>query len=173
MPTLDPPPPTLRLATVADLPTIDEIYNPYVLTSTCTYQTEPTSPAERAAWFANRGPGHPVTVAELDGRLVGWASISRFRDRAAYDRTVENAVYVRPEFHRQGIGSTLLVDSIARARAARHHAIVAVIDAEQAGSIALHERHGFTRVAHLREVGFKFGRWLDVVYLELLLPNSA
>src|SRR5829696_2978660 len=98
-----PTPPLIRLATAADLAAIDAIYNPYVLGSTCTYQTEPTTPAERAAWFAGRGPGHPVTVAELDGDVIGWASISRFRDRAAYDRTVENAVYVAPAHHRRGV----------------------------------------------------------------------
>jgi L-amino acid N-acyltransferase len=163
------PHPAIRVATAADLPAIDAIYNPYVLTSTCTYQTEPTTPEERLAWFENRGPAHPVAVAELDGGIVGWASISRFRERAAYDRTVENAVYVRPEYHRRGIGAALLADSVERARAAGHHAVIAVIDAEQHGSIALHERHGFERVALLREVGFKFGRWLDVVYLQLLL----
>ena len=165
-----PTPTLIRLATAADLASIDAIYNPYVLGSTCTYQTEPTTPAERAAWFAGRGAGHPVTVAELDGDVVGWASISRFRERAAYDRTVENAVYIRPDRHRRGIGSALLADSVDRARAAGHHAIIAVIDAEQPGSVALHERHGFVKVAHLREVGFKFGRWLDAIYMERVLP---
>ena len=162
-------PPLIRLATAGDLAAIDAIYNPYVLGSTCTYQTEPTTPAERAAWFAGRGPGHPVTVAELDGDVIGWASISRFRDRAAYDRTVENAVYVSPAHQRRGVGSALLADSVERARVAGHRAVIAVIDAEQSGSIALHERHGFARVGLLQQVGFKFGRWLDVVYMQRLL----
>ena len=162
--------PLIRLATAADLASINDVYNPYVLGSTCTYQTEPSTLDERAAWFAGRGPQHPVTVAELEGEVVGWASLSRFRERSAYDRTVENAVYVRPDMHRRGIGSALLSDTVDRARAAGHHAIIAVIDAEQPGSVALHERHGFVKVAHLKEVGFKFGRWLDAIYMERVLP---
>jgi L-amino acid N-acyltransferase len=167
------PAPLIRLATAADLPAISDIYNHYVLTSICTYQTEPSTADERAAWFAGRGPAHPVTVAEIDSQIVGWASISRFRTRAAYDRTVENALYVRHDRHRQGIGSALLADSLRRAHAAGHHTVIAVIDAEQAGSIALHLRHGFVQTAFLREVGHKFGRWLDVVYLQRMLSDFA
>src|SRR5205823_14361671 len=79
----------IRLATVDDLGAINEIYNHYVLHSTCTYQTEPSSDEERTQWLARRGPKHPVTVGEVDGRVVGWASLSAFRERTAYDRTVE------------------------------------------------------------------------------------
>jgi phosphinothricin acetyltransferase len=161
--------PSIRLATPDDLAAINAIYNYYVHSSTCTYQTEPSTLAERRAWFDSRDEKYPVTVAELDGELVGWASLSKFRDRSAYDWTVENAVYVRHDLHRRGIGSALLADSIERARALGHHAVIAVIDAEQLGSIALHVRQGFTKVAHLREVGRKFDRWLDVVYLQIVL----
>jgi phosphinothricin acetyltransferase len=82
---------------------------------------------------------------------------------------VENAVYVRPDHHRRGIGRLLLSDQIDRARAAGHHAILALIDSDQPASIALHEALGFERVAFLREVGYKFGRWLHVVYMQRLL----
>ncbi len=164
-------PATIRLATSVDLPAINAIYNHYVLTSTCTYQTEPTTDAERGMWFGKRGGQHPVTVAEMDGEIVGWASLSRFRERSAYDRTVENAVYVRHDLHRRGIGAVLLADSIERARAAGHHTIIAVIDAEQSGSIALHERQGFEHVGLLREAGYKFERWLDVVYMQIMLDG--
>jgi L-amino acid N-acyltransferase len=161
--------PIIRAATAADLPAINAIYNHYVPVSTCTYQTEPSTPAERDAWFAAHGPRHPVTVSVLGGEVVGWGSLSRFHPRAAYGHTVENSVYVRHDLQRKGVGSALLGDLIERARAAGHHTIVALIDAEQAGSIAIHRRFGFTQAAHLKEVGFKFGRWLDVVYLQLLL----
>ena len=160
---------TIRPATEADLPAINAIYNHYVLCSTCTYQTEPSTDAERAAWFSPRTASHPVTVATVGEQVVGWGSLSRFHPRAAYGRTVENAVYVHHERHRQGIGSALLADLLARAAAAGHHAVVALLDADQAGSIELHRRAGFTEAGRLREVGFKFGRWLDVVYMQRTL----
>ena len=165
------PVPLVRPATPADLPAINAIYNHYVLCSTCTYQTEPAAADERLAWFAAHGPQHPVTVAEVAGEVLAWASISRFHPRAAYGRTVENSVYVRHDCHRRGLGSLLLADSINRARALGHHTVIALIDAEQAPSIDLHRGHGFVQVAHLREVGFKFGRWLDVVYLQRMLDE--
>jgi phosphinothricin acetyltransferase len=82
---------------------------------------------------------------------------------------VENSVYVRHDLHRRGIGGALLTDLVERGRSIGHHTIIALIAAEQAASVALHRKAGFTEVAHLREVGFKFGRWLDVVYLQLML----
>lgn len=163
------PGPTIRLATTADLTAINEIYNHYVLHSTCTYQEEPTTAAEREVWFLSHGPQHPITVAELNGAIVGWSSLSPFHTRSAYRRTVENSVYVRHDHQRQGIGMALLADSVDRARALGHHTIIALIDREQAASINIHQRIGFEQVAHLKEVGFKLGRWLDVVYLQKLL----
>jgi phosphinothricin acetyltransferase len=164
---------TIRPATAGDLPAINAIYNHYVPVSTCTYQTVPSTPAERETWFAAHGPQHPVTVAVAGNEIVGWGSLSRFHARAAYGHTVENSVYVRHDLQRRGVGSVLLADLIERARAAGHHTIIALIDSDQAGSIALHRRFGFTQAAHLKEVGFKFGRWLDVIYLQLILSASA
>lgn len=161
--------PTIRLAEPSDLAAINEIYNHYVLNSTCTYQEEPSTPAEREVWFAAHGPMYPVTVAIEGDRIVGWASLSPYHVRSAYRRTVENSVYVRPDCQRRGIGAALLGDSIERAKSLGHHSIIAAIDMDQAGSIALHEKFGFSRAGHLREVGFKFGRWLDVIYLQMLL----
>ena len=161
--------PHIRLATDADLSAVHDIYNHYVICSTCTYQTEVEPLSVRQAWFAARGPEHPVTVAELDGAVVGWGALSRFHPRAAYGRTVENAVYVRPDRHRRGVGGALLADLISRGAALGHHTVVALVDAEQDGSLALHERHGFEPAGRLRQAGFKFGKWLDVVYLQRML----
>jgi phosphinothricin acetyltransferase len=163
------PEPTIRLARAADLPAINAIYNHYVLHSTCTYQEEPSTADERATWFAAHGPVHPVTIAESDGELVGWGSLSRFHARSAYRHTVENSVYVRHDLHRRGIGRVLLADLIERARVAGHHTIVALIDAGQPGSVAIHRAFGFEPAAHLKEVGFKFGKWRDVVYMQRML----
>lgn len=162
--------PTIRLATLADLPAINEIYNHYVLHSTCTYDEEPTTAAEREVWFLGHGPQHPITVAEAGGgEIAGWASLSPFRTRPAYRRTVENSVYVRHDRQRQGIGHALLADSVERAKALGHHSIIAAIDGEQAASVSIHQRLGFEQVALLKQVGFKFDRWLDVVYLQKIL----
>jgi phosphinothricin acetyltransferase len=161
--------PTIRPAAQADLAAINEIYNYYVLNSTCTYQDEPSAQAEREVWFIAHGPQHPVTVAEIDGQVVGWAALSPFHTRSAYRRTVENSIYVRHDRQRQGIGSALLNDSIERARSLGHHTIIAGIDLEQAASVNIHRREGFEQVAHLKQVGFKFGRWLDVLYLQKML----
>jgi len=160
---------TIRLATQADLPSINEIYNHYVVNSTCTYQEEPSSAAEREIWFIAHGPQHPITVAQDGASIVGWASLSPFHARSAYRRTVENSIYIRHDRQRQGIGAALLGDAIERAKALGHHTIIAGIDGEQATSVHIHQRFGFEQVALLREVGFKFGRWLDVIYMQKML----
>lgn len=159
----------IRLAAARDLAAINDIYNHYVLTSTCTYEEEPVSLAAREEWFAGHDERHPVTVAELDGRVVGWASLSLHRVRSAYRYSVENSVYIDREHHRRGLGAALLTDLIARARDLGYHTLVAGCDSAQTASIGLHERHGFERVAHFRQVGFKFGRWLDVIFLQRML----
>lgn len=161
-----PPPVLVRPATRADLRAINDIYNHFVACSTCTYQEEPDTIEGRAAWFARHGPAHPVTIAEAADAVVGWGSLSPFHPRSAYRFTVENSVYVHPAHHRKGVGRALLRDLVERARAAGHRTIIAGIDAEQAGSVALHASEGFVEAGRLRHVGFKFGRWLDVVYMQ-------
>jgi phosphinothricin acetyltransferase len=160
---------TICLANEADLVDINDIYNHYVHRSTCTYQEESEPIEGRRRWLAKHGEKHPVTVAMLDGRVVGWGSLSPYHARSAYRFTVENSVYVHPEFHRRGIGSVILKDLIDRARSAGHRAIIAGIDGEQAASVALHAKFGFQKVGHLKQVGFKFDRWLDVIYMQLVL----
>jgi phosphinothricin acetyltransferase len=160
---------SIRLADAADLEAINAIYNHYVAVSTTTYDEEPMTAAERRQWFVNREPVHPVTVAERNGEIIGYGSLHPFRAKRGYRFTVENSVYVRPDCHRQGVGSAILADLIDRARTLGHHAIVAVIDAEQSASVAIHAKHGFLEVGRLPQIGMKFGRWLDVVFLELAL----
>jgi L-amino acid N-acyltransferase YncA len=160
---------SIRPARVEDLLSINDIYNHYVSHSTCTYQTEPETMEGRRTWFDRHGEKHPITVAEESGRIVGWGSLSRFHARAAYAQTVENSVYVDHRQHRRGIGRALLADLVERAEKIGHHAIIAGIDAQQAPSVALHAALGFVQVGYLQQVGFKFGRWLDVIYMERLL----
>jgi phosphinothricin acetyltransferase len=158
----------IRLARLDDLASINDIYNHYVHHSTCTYQETPEPIEQRHAWFERHGPAHPVTVAEVDGQVAGWGALSPYHARSAYRFTVENSVYVDHRRHRMGIGDSILADLIARARAAGHRTIVAGIDAGQEASIAIHDKHGFVTVGHMKEVGYKFDRWLDVVYMQLM-----
>ncbi len=159
----------LRDATADDLPAINDIYNHYVLHSTCTYQLEPETLEDRKRWFEAHGDRYPVVVAQIDGRVVGWGSISKFHARAGYDPSVEASVYIDQAYHRRGLGRTLLEHLIERARAAGFHTIIGGASAEQTASIALQEGLGFQRVAHFQQVGQKFGQRLDVIYLQLML----
>jgi phosphinothricin acetyltransferase len=159
----------IRPASEADLQSIREIYNHYVRTCTCTFQIEPETEAQRLAWFLNRGPAHPVIVADLAGRVTGWGALSPWNSRCAYARTVEASVYVHHEFQRRGIGRLLLTNLIERARALGHHTILGGTCTEQHASLALQQSLGFERVGLFKQVGHKFGRWLDVVYTQLIL----
>ena len=160
----------LRPAAAADVEAINILYNHYVQVSTCTYQEEPETMESRQQWFENHRPEiHPIIVAVSNGRVVGWGSLSTYHSRCAYRNTAEISVYVHHELHRLGIGSAILNDLILRARAIGYHAIIAAIDGEQKASITMHTRFGFTEVGHFQEVGFKFGRWLDVIYMERIL----
>jgi len=161
---------TIRLARDGDLGAINDIYNHYVLHSTSTYQEEPESLESRQAWFDRHGSRHPITVAELAGRVVGWGALSPFHARSAYRFSVENSVYVDHQHHRRGIGDSILADLLVRARGIGHRTIIAGIDGSQEASIAIHTKHGFLKVADLRQVGYKFDRWLDVVYMQLMIP---
>lgn len=160
----------IREATVGDLPAINDIYNHYVLHSTCTYQEEPETIEARQAWFDRHGPSHPVTVAvDAAGTVLGWASLSAYHPRSAYRFTVENSVYLRHDVRGRGLGRALLADIVARARALGHHSIIALIDADQPTSVVLHAKAGFVEAGRMKQVGYKFGKWLDVVYMQLML----
>ncbi|MBU6402930.1 MAG: GNAT family N-acetyltransferase [Verrucomicrobia bacterium] len=161
----------IRHATRADLPGILEIYNDAVLNTTATYDYEPQTLESRTAWFDDHvRTSLPVFVAvEAAGRVVGWSALSHFHNRCGYRFTVENSVYVTADRRGRGIGVLLIPPLIDGARALGLHTIIAVIDAANEPSLRLHARFGFERVGYFKEVGYKFGRWLDVVYMELLL----
>jgi L-amino acid N-acyltransferase YncA len=157
----------VRPATSDDAAAISAIYNEAVLNSTATYQEEPETVQDRLQWLGAHGHGHPVMVAEIDGFLAGWAALSRFHPRGAYRFTVENSVYIHVDYRRRGLGRALMLDLIERARQLGHRSIIAIISGDQEPSIELHRSLGFTEVGRLRAVGFKFGRWLDVVNMQL------
>ena len=157
----------LRAATLDDCAQIMEIYNHYVRTSTCTYQEEDDTLAEREAWFQRHGERHPIFVAEAAGRVAAWASLSPFHPRSAYRFTVEDSIYVHPEFLGQGLGKLMLAQLIATARQLGHQQLVGLISSDQTPSVRLHEAHGFQRVGHLPEVGIKFDRKLSLELWQL------
>jgi phosphinothricin acetyltransferase len=160
---------SIRVATRDDAGIINDIQNYYVLSSTATFHTESQTLDERLAWLDGRSRAHPVTVAEADGAVVGWGALEIFRSRPAYRHTAELSVYVHHERHRLGIGRAIVADLIQRARTLGHHTLVGGCCSETTSAIALLEASGFTRVARFREVGHKFDRWLDVVFLQRLL----
>jgi L-amino acid N-acyltransferase YncA len=160
---------TIRPATADDAAAISAIYNHFVRHSTATYEEEPETLADRLRWIEAHDPQHPVIVAEDEGAIAGWGSLSRFHPRCAYRFTVENSVYVHPAHHRRGVGRALMTELIEAGRKLGHRTIIAGISADQEASVRLHAGLGFVEVARLREVGFKFGRWLDVIYMQLML----
>ena len=160
---------TIRRAVAADLPFIAAIMNHYIETSTCTFHLRPRSPEDYAAWLGDRTGAHPVTIAELDGEPAGFAYLSPWRPREAYRRSVEGSVYVHPDRHRRGIGRALLTDLIERARSLGHRTLIGGTCTEAEASLALQRALGFRTVGVLRDVGYKFGRWLDVEHTQLML----
>jgi L-amino acid N-acyltransferase len=157
----------VREAQVADLEAILAIYNDAVIHTTATYDYEPRSMDVQRQWFeAKRAQDFPVLVGLDAGAVSGFASYGPFRPWAAYLYTVENSVYVAPEKRRRGIGTAILGPLIELARSRGFHAMVAGIDATNAASLKLHAKFGFERVAHFRQVGWKFERWLDLVFLQ-------
>jgi L-amino acid N-acyltransferase len=163
--------PVIRAVIPGDAAAISDIYNEAVLNSTATYQEITETLEDRLQWLAGHGPEHPVLVAEIDGVLAGWASLSRFHPRSAYRFTVENSVYIHVDHRRRGLGRALMEDLIERAHQLGYRSIVAGISGDQEPSLRLHHSLGFKEVGRLREVGFKFGRWLDVVTMQLELTQ--
>lgn len=164
----------VRPATIDDAEAIRAIYNPEVLESTVTFDLVPRSLAEQQAWLAQRSGAHLVIVAvDDDDTVLGFASLSPYRDRPAYSTTVEDSVYVHRDHQGEGVGVLLLADLVDRARRHGFHAVMARIVGDHEASIGLHRKVGFDVVGTEREVGRKFGQWLDVVIMQILLADPA
>jgi len=160
----------IRDATEAEVPGILDIYNQVLATSTAIFSDTPTTVEERLQWFrARRELGYPVLVATDGSGVIGFASFGDFRSWPGYRHTVEHSVHVRVDVRGRGVGGELMRALVERASALGKHVMVAGVDAENVGSIRLHERLGFHRAGTLHQVGCKFGRWLDLTFLELRL----
>lgn len=158
--------PTIRDALPADAPAITALYNDAIAQTAAVWRDTPVTVEDRRAWMAQRAAGgFPVLVAEVGAGVVGFAAYGSFHAFEGYRHTVENSVFVAPGLHRRGVGRALMTPLIERARAAGKHAMVAGIESANAASIRLHAALGFVEVARLPQVGAKFGRWLDLVYM--------
>lgn len=165
---------TIRDATEADLPRILEITNEAIANTTAVWSTRPATLEARRMWLLERqGRGFPVLVADDDGTVLGFASYGDYRPWDGYLHTVEHSIYVHPGAQGRGLGRALLTALLERAEAQGKHVMVAGIEASNAASIALHRRAGFEEAGQLREVGRKFGRWLDLLFMQRTFSGPA
>lgn len=163
----------IRHAEEADLPALLAIYNDIILHTTAVYDYEPHTLAMRKQWWdSKKQQGFPVFVAEENGAIMGFSSIGPFRAWAAYQYSAENSVYVAAKARGKGIGRLLLPPLIDSANESGLHTLIAGIDATNEASLRLHKSFGFEEVAHFKEVGWKFDRWLDLKFLQLILSNK-
>lgn len=162
---------SVRRAVREDVPAILEIYSDAVLNTTASAAYEPPSLESRYAWFDEHArDGYPIFVAvNAANEVVGWASLSHYLPRFGYRFTTENSIYVHPRWRGQGVGKVLIPALIEAAREMGLHAILAGISADNDASLKLHSQFGFEKVAHFKETIYKFGQWLDVVYMEKIL----
>ncbi len=163
--------PHIRPAIRSDAEAIREIYNRQVLESTVTLDLVPRTLPEQQEWIKDRSGGLAALVATIDEVVVGFASLSFYRDRPGYRTSVENSVYVHHEYLRRGIGSVLLGELLVTAKNHGFHSVFARIAGPQPASVALHENHGFRLVGVEQEVGRKFNQWHDVALMQLLLNS--
>jgi phosphinothricin acetyltransferase len=160
----------IRRATFQDAAAMAAIYNQAIASSTATFDTLPESPEDRLVWLEEHtAPQHPVLVAERDGRVIGWAALSRYSTRCAYDATVEASAYVDENETGHGLGTALTEALFEAGRAGGVHAVVSRICTENSASLAMARKIGFFEVGVMREVGVKFGRSLDVMWMEKIL----
>jgi L-amino acid N-acyltransferase len=162
-----------RHATAEDVPGILEIYNEVIANSTAIYTETPVTLDNRLAWMEDRlAKNFPVLVEEDAQGIAGFASFGDFRVWPCYRFTVEHSVHVRADVRGTGIGGNLLKSLIPIAAEQGKHVMIAGVDASNTNSIRFHEKLGFKKVAHFEEVGFKFGRWLDLVFLQISVAQT-
>ncbi len=160
---------SVRPASEADVPAILDIYNDAIVNSTATFDLGPQTLDEKLTWFRDTRHPYFILVAEADTEIVGWACLRQFRTKAAYRFTGENSVYIRGDRLKQGVGTLLAQRLVEVSRANGFHSIIAGISLPNPGSVRLHESLGFEAVGVEREVGYKFERWVDVLWMQKLL----
>jgi L-amino acid N-acyltransferase YncA len=163
----------IRDAIEADFDEITAIYNEVLTNSTAIYNDQPATREERLAWWgARREQGYPVLVAVEEGAIAGFATFGDFRPWPGYRFSVEGTIHIHSSSRGQGVGTELLKTLLHRAELLGKHTMIAGVDAENTASLRFLERFGFERVAHLREVGYKFNRFLDLIFLQYWITAS-
>lgn len=163
----------IRDATLDDAAALAVIYNQGIVDRIATLETEERTPDERRAWLAARTPRHPVIVAVVDGRMVGFGSLNVFNPRQAYDHVADFSVYIERSWRGKGVGSRLLHALIERARQIGYHKLVLSAFPFNEGGIALYRKFGFRVVGVYKEQGWLDGRWVDTIIMEKLLEGSG
>lgn len=159
----------IRPALISDLEAMTEIYNEAILTTTATFDMEPMTRDERLPWFESHDERHPILVADVEKQIVGWACLSQWRPRRAYADTAETSFYVKASHRGRGIGRQLKQAIIEEARRLGYHTLIAGVAEGNEVSLHLNQSFGFEVVGTFKEVGKKFGKVLDVTYLQLML----
>lgn len=159
----------IRYATFSDLNRITDIYNWAVENTTASFDINCQTLEQRAEWFINHDDRHPLIVYEIEGNVVGYASLSEYRTKEGYKGTCELSVYIDPEYHNKGIGKELMVQIIKLGKEIGFHVIISGICADNKVCIKMHERLGFELCGHMKEVGFKFGIYLDCLFYQLFI----
>jgi len=158
--------PDIRKAVLGDVSAITAIYNEAILTTSATFDNEPKTISEQKRWFKSHGPRNPILVAEIDGNVVGWASLSEWSNRCAYADTAEISVYVKEAFRSRGIGKNLMQAVLSEGKTAGLHTVISRITSGNDISIHLHRQFGFEDIGIMKEVGKKFGKLLDVCMMQ-------
>ncbi|RYM06879.1 N-acetyltransferase family protein [Sporolactobacillus sp. THM7-7] len=163
----------IRDAHINDLPEMTEIYNDAVRNLAASFDIEEQTLEERREWFLGHGNRYPIIVAEEQERVLGYCSLSKYRKKPAYIHSAELSIYISKDYRGKGVGSRLMKEMIERTQSLGYHTLVSGITDGNAGSIALHQKFGFSYVGCFREVGFKFNQWHDVHFYQRLLENVS
>lgn len=160
---------TIRKVSITDAPAICGIYNYYVLNTAITFETSAVTVEEMEKRIMDISSAYPYLVFEEEGNVIGYCYVNSWKNRCAYSSTAESSVYIHKDAHKKGIGSKLYKELLNELKNMSLHAIIAGVALPNEASARIHEKFGFQKIAHFKETGRKFGKWIDVAYWEIIL----